>query len=288
MSRPPTLLDHRDGCESQPLGEAASTQLCKNLTVIEAVLFDLDGTLIDHRQAMLEAVAGLIAAFPGAEAAPSVLRETWRELERHHMQRYLAGECTFAEQRRQRVREFLPHLNEGVPSDDAGLDGWFALNYLGAYEAAWHCYPDVEGCLQELTSLNPVPLLAVVTNGDFDQQMAKLERVCLLPRLGRVLTPGQLGASKPDSACFATACEQLGVTSERTAYVGDWLEGDALAASEAGLFGIWLDRGIEPVNGGPTSPDDCTGMPVIRITSLGELPHLIDSRILGRARRGGQ
>jgi hypothetical protein len=30
----------------------------------EAILFDLDDTLIDHRQAVLEALAGLIAVFP--------------------------------------------------------------------------------------------------------------------------------------------------------------------------------------------------------------------------------
>lgn len=105
--------------------------------MIEAILFDLDGTLVDHRQAVLDAVSQVISAFPGAGAPPSVLGDGWWSLERTHMERYLAGECSFAEQRRQRLREFLPLLGEPVPDGDAELDRWFAANYHGAYEAAW-------------------------------------------------------------------------------------------------------------------------------------------------------
>jgi putative hydrolase of the HAD superfamily len=118
--------------------------------VIDAILFDLDGTLVDHRQAVLDVVVELIAAFPDAQAPPSALRETWWTLERKHMERYLSGECSFVEQRRQRLTEFLPLLGEDVPGNDAGLDGLFAGNYRGAYETVWRCYPDVEGRVQDL------------------------------------------------------------------------------------------------------------------------------------------
>jgi HAD superfamily hydrolase (TIGR01549 family) len=255
--------------------------LCKNLTVIEAILFDLDGTLVDHRQAVLEAVSQVIAAFPGAETPPSVLGDTWWDLERTHMKRYLTGQCSFAEQRRQRLREFLPLLGEPVPEGEAELDRWFATNYLGAYEAAWRCYGDVHESLEVIGNLMPTPLMAVVTNGDFVQQHDKLQRFALLPTLGMPLTPTELGAAKPDPACFLAACHHFGVSARRTVYVGDWLEGDAAAASVAGLIGVWLDRGVNPVTGDSTTPEDCKGMPVIRIESLCELAPLIESQALG-------
>jgi FMN phosphatase YigB (HAD superfamily) len=122
--------------------------------------------------------------------------------------------------------------------------------------------------------------MAVVTNGDFDQQYAKLKRFGLLRALGEPLTPTQLGAAKPDPACFLAACEHLGISAPRTVYVGDWLEGDAMAATGAGVVGVWLDRGVDPVTGDATNPEAYRGMPVIRIESLAELPRLIESQAL--------
>ena len=58
----------------------------------------------------------------------------------------------------------------------------------------------------------------------------------------------------------------MGSEPARTAYVGDDLVVDALAAREAGLAGIWLDRR------GTWAGGD-VGVPVIR--SLGDLGRLL-------------
>ncbi|XVQ81742.1 hypothetical protein ACQP2K_23025 [Microbispora siamensis] len=41
------------------------------------------------------------------------------------MQEYLAGQCSFAEHRRCRLRSFLPMLGEPVPESRGLLDAWF-------------------------------------------------------------------------------------------------------------------------------------------------------------------
>ena len=58
-------------------------------------------------------------------------------LEARHMREYLAGQCSFAEHHRRRLRSFLPMLGESVPESPDLLDLWIAERYLPVFEAAW-------------------------------------------------------------------------------------------------------------------------------------------------------
>lgn len=236
----------------------------------ELIVFDLDGTLVDHRGAALTAIGELVRPYTGAALPAHDLVRRWWTLERRHMEEYLAGRCSFDEQRRRRLRSFLPLLGEPVP-DGPALDEWFADRYLPAYEAAWRLYPDVVPCLDDLRALPAAPRRAVLTNGDRRQQRAKLARFGLLDSFDAVLTSAELGVAKPDPACFTTACRRFGVRPHDAVYVGDWLEGDAIAAARAGLTGIWLDRGVHPITGEPTSPADLSDPAVTRIDDLTRL-----------------
>jgi FMN phosphatase YigB (HAD superfamily) len=55
----------------------------------------------------------------------------------------------------------------------------------------------------------------------------------------------------------------------QTVNVGDMLESDVNAAALAGLTGVWLDRGIDFVTGGPSAKGDET---VLRIERLTDFP----------------
>jgi putative hydrolase of the HAD superfamily len=238
--------------------------------VTELVLFDLDGTLVDHRSAVLSAIRQIVQGAENAALPADELVELWRELERRHMREYLARDCSFAEQRRRRLRSFLPVLGEPVP-DDTGLNAWFAEHYLAAFEAAWSTYPDVMPCLNVLQDLPAAPRRAVLTNGDPDQQRAKLARFGLLSYFEVVLTPTELGVAKPDPAAFTAACRHLGVEPRDALNVGDWLEGDVVAATQAGVTGIWLDRGVDPITGRPTEEPTTSDPELVRIEHLTNL-----------------
>ena len=84
--------------------------------------------------------------------------------------------------------------------------------------------------------------MGLLTNSAAHATAEKLEVLELSGAFPVVATTDTLGFGKPDPRAFLHACERMGSEPARTAYVGDDLVVDALAAREAGLAGIWLDR----------------------------------------------
>ncbi|RCG28987.1 HAD family hydrolase [Sphaerisporangium album] len=233
---------------------------------VRALLFDLDGTLIDHDAAASLALAETLATTPDV---PSDLNREhaarrWTELERHAMDRYAAGELTFPGQRRLRIVSLAAELGLGA-WDDTRADVWFAT-YLRHYEAAWRLFPDVRPMLDTLIERQPHVRLGVLTNGDSEQQRHKLRAVGLAADLPHVIISSEVGAAKPSPVIFERAADLLGLPPGRIAYVGDRLRTDALAATKAGMHGIWLTR-----HGEPAPP------PVSVIQTLHDVPALLTS-----------
>ncbi len=127
----------------------------------------------------------------------------------------------------------------GAQSRLIALDRLFEA-YLRHYEAAWRAYEDV---LPALTDLRAAGLsIGVLTNGQEDQQRAKLQAVGLLELFICVVASSTLPSPKPAAAAFVMACERLGRPPAEVFYVGDNLHTDALAATRAGLTGVWINR----------------------------------------------
>jgi len=208
---------------------------------VRLVLFDLDGTLVDHAAAESQAVRQWAAQQGWAEGRDLAgLVQAWDDIAERHFPAYRQRRTSFQGQRRLRLRDFLPLVGvDPTAWSDERLDTTFE-GYLRAYEAAWRAFPDAVPCLQQVRQLVRV---AVLSNGDQAQQEDKVARTGLGPYVDVVLTSDLLGVAKPDPAAFTSACARLGVRPEQAAYVGDRLEVDALAAGAAGLRGIWLDRG---------------------------------------------
>jgi putative hydrolase of the HAD superfamily len=130
------------------------------------IFFDLDGTL--HHQELSESQAA--AALRRETAAFHSLPEeqfvsAWAELAEHYFNRHLAGEFTFAEQRRSRVQAVGERCGV-VISDDACVQ-IFSV-FLKAYEDNWTLYPEVPNCLAALIERGAA--LGIITNGEAKQQ----------------------------------------------------------------------------------------------------------------------
>lgn len=162
---------------------------------------------------------------------------------------------TFAEQRRRRLRDFLPEM--GIPFAEADLDEIFS-GYLNAYEAAWAVFPDVAATLAALADDGLIT--AILTNGTVEQQHQKLERTGLAGRVGPVYTVEDLGVAKPDPVAFQLACARWGLDPATVLSVGDRYDLDVLPARRAGLSAVHLDRHDEGPHDEPA-----------RITSLRDL-----------------
>lgn len=202
------------------------------LTGAEAVLFDLDDTLLDYSAAR---DAGFLSWL--AERDPSRPKEhlaEWQTLEDVHFRRYSAGELSFGEQRRARLRAFWPHLGTVA---DVELDEVYE-GYVVHMEAAWRPVPHAHDVVRAIAERVPVGIL---TNGHASMQVRKLAMLGLddLP----LFASSELVAPKPDGRAYEAACTGLGVAPARTVMVGDDLVNDVEGALAAGLGAVWVDRG---------------------------------------------
>ncbi|MEU5310074.1 HAD family hydrolase [Streptomyces sp. NPDC021562] len=228
---------------------------------IRAVVWDVDDTLFDYTSADRAgmrahlAAEGLLAAYESAEAA--LVR--WREITDRQWARFSAGEVSFEEQRRERIRVFL---GEALSGDEA--DDWFG-RYRTHYEAAWALFPDV---LPALDALAAGYRHAVLSNSSLHVQDPKLRALGVHDRFEVILCAAELGVSKPAAGAFLAACEALDLPPHEVAYVGDHPEIDARGAVDAGLLSVWIDR-----TGASTGADAPVGPH--RIASLAELPALL-------------
>ncbi|MET9519935.1 HAD family hydrolase [Streptomyces sp. NPDC002994] len=225
---------------------------------IRAVVWDIDDTIFDYASADTAGMRDHLAAeglLNGYESVDLAL-DHWRETTALHWARFAAGEVTFEEQRRDRVRSFL-----GTPllSDDAA-DEWFT-RYVAHYEAAWKLFPDA---VPALDVLGADYRHAVLSNSSVHNQDRKLRVLGVRSRFEALLCAAELGFSKPAAEAFHAACEALALPPHEVAYVGDQPDIDARGADEAGLVGIWLDRG--GLGGRPE---------LVRITGLEQLPGLL-------------
>jgi putative hydrolase of the HAD superfamily len=209
-------------------------------TVPRALLLDVDDTLVDTRAAMV-AAGGAAAAALWPHEPPEVHHRAGVHFHRDPggwFRRYTAGEMAFDAMRAARVADLVTVLGLG-PVDDAHRR--FELAYQPAFRASLRLFGDVHALL-EAARRSTVPV-GLLTNSGARATTDKLEVLGLAGAFPVVATTDTLGFGKPHPQAFLHACERLGAEPARTAYVGDDLVVDALAARDAGLLGIWLDRG---------------------------------------------
>ena len=179
-------------------------------------------------------------AFPGAvrEELPSLERAWWKELVR---------------------RVFEPY------GDFADFDDYFAelFDYFSRADS-WRLYPEI---LETLAALKQRGLtLAVISN--FDSRLFNiLEGLGVAASFDSIVISSHAGYAKPASQIFHRALASHGVKAEETLHVGDSLDKDACGASDAGLFGVLLDRRGKSAS---------NSFPCVR--DLSELLPLIDRR----------
>ncbi|MGF1977707.1 MAG: HAD family hydrolase [Nostoc sp. CmiSLP01] len=204
--------------------------------MIKAVLFDLDDTLINHDAAIRSAAGGLFNNFiSNRENDCQAFVERWISLNREWYKKFYAKEVTFQESARGKLREaFFPY---GYEFSDTVADTLLS-EYWERYVSMCLLFNDVDECFRQLEQWK----VGVLTNGQENQQLEKLRRCGILSVLDVVITSEAVGFPKPAPEIFLHACNKMGVQPREIMYVGDNLELDAIAARNAGLFGVWFDR----------------------------------------------
>jgi putative hydrolase of the HAD superfamily len=110
---------------------------------------------------------------------------------------------------------------------------------------------------------------AIITNGPSGMQRAKLKSLGLEALVDMVVVSGEEGMHKPAAELFHRAAQRLGVEPSRCLYVGDNPVNDVGGAIGAGMQAIWLRTDMPWPDEMPRPPHS--------IRSLGALLHLIQA-----------
>jgi putative hydrolase of the HAD superfamily len=204
---------------------------------IRVVALDAVGTLIRPLEPVGETYARLARAH-GAALPAWRLDDAFRRVLRAAPPMAFPGEppARIAALERRWWREVVRATFKAADQDARPLDFERLFEALFAHYAraeAWQAAAGAAGALRALAAAGR--RTAVLSN--FDQRLP-----ALLAGLGlevaRVLTPGQLGAAKPDPRFFAAAAARLEVEAAQAVYVGDDPEQDVAAARRAGWRAI--------------------------------------------------
>ena len=204
---------------------------------VRAVLFDLDGTLLDT-------IADL------ADASNRMLEELGRP------RRTLEQIHSF-------VGKGLPNLvrrcmTEGAQANEGEIEAaiaCFRRHYAEVNGVSTRIYP---GVIETLDAMREMGLaLACVTNKAEAFTLPLLERMGIGKYFGAVVSGDSLPVKKPDPAMLHHACSILGVTSSDALMVGDSAN-DALAARAAGMPVLLVTYGYS--EGMPVDTIECDGL----------------------------
>ncbi len=191
--------------------------------MIDAVLFDLDGTLFNRDRTVTVVLARQVEQFahliPAEQAAAFIRRVEVLDAHGHRDKREVYA----------------------IIGTEFGFDTATVADLVVSF---WAAYP---GCCQldagvadTLTTLRQRgKRLGIVTNGATAIQRAAIEALGVGPAVDTIVISEAEGVRKPEAAIFRLAAARLGVPVERCCFVGDHPEVDVLGAQRAGLQAFW-------------------------------------------------
>jgi putative hydrolase of the HAD superfamily len=194
---------------------------------MKGLLLDLDGTLVDDKAAMRHALDTLVVSRPHLFSHLDMANSytLWDHISEKHWHAFEAGELSFQNQRRYRLREFL----QRELSDDEA-DELFLL-YTKGYEDSVTVLP---GVIEFFERTEHVPK-AIVTNGLRTQQLLKLQKSNLINRVKAVITSEEVGVRKPHPRMFELAAKSIGIPLTECFLIGDDLTRDIEPAQKLGM-----------------------------------------------------
>ncbi len=204
----------------------------------EAVLFDLDDTLIDFQYSRRQGLRAVQTLLPLLAQVPlEELELVHDDLLQATYLRTLDGSLTYGAARLERMRGICRRY-QLQPDETAIVDA--ATAYAREQESNARLIPGVRELLDILRSTVKI---GVITNGSTAAQRFKMERCGIRPGdFDVVAISEEVKAAKPDPAIFGLALVGLGVTADRVTMVGDSWEKDVLGALGSGMAAVWFNR----------------------------------------------
>ncbi|ABK87557.1 TPA: HAD family hydrolase [Bacillus cereus] len=191
--------------------------------MIRAVLFDLDGTLLDRRQSLEQFIYDQYNRF-----ASYLINIEKSE----YCSRFLALDNNGYTWKDKVYATLLSEYNITTLTSEQLLH-----DYITNFQH--HCIPfqNMHELLQRLTQQNMK--IGIITNGFTDFQMNNLRALNIHTYTNMILVSEAEGIKKPHPEIFERALKKLDVKAEECLYVGDHPENDVLGSEQVGILGVW-------------------------------------------------
>ncbi len=202
---------------------------------VRFIYFDLDDTLIDHKNAQDRALVDVWTRYPLLQQLdPLVFSNGYAETNYRLWASYRRNEVNQSELRRLRFEETFKRLKVG-PLDWREVD----KAYMDCYQRHWDWIPDARKVFIRLSKKYPVGIL---TNGFTFVQKKKFEYFSLNRYTRQLIISEEVGFLKPDPRIFEYAAEKSGYKSAELLYVGDSCSSDIAGGAQCGWRTAWYNQ----------------------------------------------
>lgn len=193
---------------------------------MKAILFDLDGTLLDRNSSLQKFVAGQYEKFY------PYLRGSSKE---NYLKRFMELDASGAVWKNIVYQTIILELRTTEIT-------WQEL--LEDYENNFHtccvAYLEMQATLKRLK--NKGYLLGIITNGKYPFQQKNIDALGISDYFSTILISEKEGLRKPDPAIFNKALANMGITAGEAIYIGDNPVNDIAGAQSIGMKAIWKNN----------------------------------------------
>lgn len=208
----------------------------------KAVLFDLNGTLIDTKQSQRESFKETLDLFLGRWSEAENIDmddviETILKAGKAHKSRLRKKEISLQEYRYYRLKEALERYD--IPVTKAWAQKVYQQWSRNRFNTLTP-YPDLHETIGTLARHVQV---GIISNGKQEKVLHRLKQIGADRWIGeeRVFATGEKGPGKPNRSVFEKALGQLGVSASDALYVGDSWNQDVKGALGAGMDAVWFN-----------------------------------------------
>lgn len=193
----------------------------------QAILFDLDDTLLDRNKA-IEKMFSIILEKCYGEADPSTKKEMLGQFKKYDHKSY--GINNKIKVLESLFDEYSP--KNRLPSQDI-MDFW-NHRFPG-------CFSIQQETIELINEIKKHAKVGMITNGTSQRQMQKIVNTHLDNYFETIVISDEVGISKPDKRIFDLALNKLDIQPKNAIFVGDNIEKDIGGCQNANINGIWFN-----------------------------------------------
>jgi putative hydrolase of the HAD superfamily len=190
---------------------------------VKAVLFDLDGTLLDRDSSLRKFIDDQYERLKGKLGLISKDK---------YINRFIELDCKGYVWKDKVYQQLIVELNLTEFTSEQLLQ-----DYVERFK--YHCvpFPNLIKMLDQLKEDGYI--LGMITNGRERFQMDNVKALRIEDYFDVILVSESEGIKKPDPQIFHRALEKLTIGPEESVFVGDHPENDVIAAEKIGMTGVW-------------------------------------------------